>query len=108
MSLFESIDKSMGMVHTLDYLDVDYRPWHTGWQQIHCPFTMNHKNNDRNASASVNLDIGAFTCHACGAKGDWARILYDLVGMPIDKATKLLGLETSEDHDPTEGGIFLF
>lgn len=39
------------------------RPY--GWRSIKCPF-----HGDRMASASVNLEKGAFACHACGMKGD--------------------------------------
>ena len=57
MSLFESIDKSTGMMAALDHLDVEYRSFKFGWQQIRCPFTDNHAHGDRNPSASVNLAL---------------------------------------------------
>lgn len=36
----------------------------TGWALGLCPF-----HDDHNPSLSVNLETGAFACHACGAKG---------------------------------------
>lgn len=42
-----------------------------GWRSMRCPF-----HEDSNASAAVNIDEGAFTCHACGVHGDaWALIM---------------------------------
>ena len=55
----------------LDALDVHYsdRP---GWRPIRCP---NPDHDDAHASASINLDEGAFKCHGCGAGGDaWTVI----------------------------------
>jgi DNA primase len=37
----------------------------TGWRPVKCPF-----HDDRIASASVNIEHGAFACHGCGMKGD--------------------------------------
>lgn len=109
-SLFDSVDKSAGMVAALDYLDVRYHAHRTGWQKVSCPYTDNHANGDRNPSCSVNIGEGAFKCHACGAHGDWARMLLDTEGMKINEAVRLLGLERDEDRqgDPTEGGLFLY
>lgn len=42
----------------------------SGWASVKCPI-----HGDRNASASVNVEIGKFHCHACGFKGD----VYDII-----------------------------
>jgi len=50
----------------LEHYGADLHRTHgTGWRPIKCPF-----HDDRMASGSVNLDKGAFRCHACGVKGD--------------------------------------
>ena len=110
-SLFESVDKGEGMMAALDHLGVVYRPSYVGWQKVHCPFLDAHKNGDRNPSGSVNLQYGAFNCHACGNHGDWARILYDIKGMKVNEAVKLLRLEKNGSittDDGTSDGLFLY
>ena len=112
-SLFDSVDKEEGMIAALTYLDVRFNAsQRTKWQKIRCPYTENHAQGDRNPSAAVKLSDGGFTCHACGAHGDWARIHLDLEGMKINEAVKLLGLERGEtnngNEDPTAGGLFLY
>jgi len=111
-SLFESVDKGEGMMAALDHLGVVYKPSHVGWQKVRCPFTEAHKMGDRNPSGSVNLSYGAFNCHACGNHGDWARLLYDIEGMKINEAVKLLGLEkngsVNDERDGTADGLFLY
>jgi DNA primase len=42
-----------------------------GWRSVRCSF-----HEDRTASASCNVALGAFTCHACGVSGDsWSLIM---------------------------------
>jgi DNA primase len=43
----------------------------SGWRSVRCPF-----HDDTNASASANVSVGAFACHACGVQGDsWSLIM---------------------------------
>jgi len=108
-SLFDHINKTEGMNAALDYLDVVFKANSSGWQKIRCPYTDNHAHGDRNPSASVNLVEGVFKCHACGAHGDWARMLFDIEGMKINEAVRLLELERDgTEEDPTAGGLFLY
>lgn len=44
-----------------------YLPDAGGWQAMRCPF-----HDDRNASGSINPDIGFYRCHACQVHG-WYR-----------------------------------
>lgn len=47
-----------------------------GWRPLKCPF-----HPDRNASASVNLNLGGFRCHACGVHGDALKIIQEQEGL---------------------------
>jgi DNA primase len=58
------------------------QPSYGDWAKCICPF-----HDDRVASASVNIVAGAFTCHACGVKGD-----------VIDVAKLYLELTEGGDH----------
>lgn len=42
----------------------------SGWRPVKCPF-----HDDRIASASVNLDMGMFVCHACNISGDAIKLI---------------------------------
>jgi DNA primase len=43
----------------------------SGWRALRCPF-----HEDRTASASVNVAVGAFMCFACDVSGDvWSLIM---------------------------------
>lgn len=67
-------------------------PERTGWRKVKCPF-----HSDRIASASVNTDIGAFSCHACGVSGDVYGILMSQEGIDFRAA---LALGDGLDADP--------
>ncbi len=62
-------DKSGSLRRALDALGVRYRE-RGGWQSVRCPNQGAHSRGDRSPSASVNLDLGRFRCHACGLAGD--------------------------------------
>jgi DNA primase len=47
-----------------------------GWRPVRCPF-----HDDRNASASVNLNLGGFRCHACDVKGDAVSLIKQREGL---------------------------
>lgn len=42
----------------------------TGWRAVKCPF-----HEDRLASASVNIEMNGFRCHACGMSGDALKLI---------------------------------
>lgn len=54
----------------LEHLGVRYRHPRWGWQQVHCPNDAGHRHGDTNPSASVNIALGKFHCHACDLHGD--------------------------------------
>ena len=61
----------------LDELGVQYRD-RSGWQSIRC---IDPGHDDRNASASLNLEKGRFKCHSCGLSGDGYDMAMDLLGL---------------------------
>ena len=42
----------------------------SGWRPVKCPF-----HDDRIASASINLNIGVFVCHACNVSGGPLKLI---------------------------------
>ena len=52
-----------------------------GWRSMKCPF-----HNDRNASATVNNEVNAFTCFACSIKGDVYKIIMEQEGVTFNEA----------------------
>lgn len=61
---------------------------HDGWLQGHCPF-----HEDRNASLSVNLSHGGWTCFAGCDSGDLVSFHMRYTGLPFTAAAReLLGL----------------
>jgi len=62
-------DKQGALRRALDALGVRYRD-RSGWQPVRCPNRDAHSRGDRRPSASVNLELGRFRCHACGLAGD--------------------------------------
>ena len=53
-----------------------HRTREVGWQPVKCPF-----HEDRTASASVNLNLGGFRCHACGMSGDALKLIAEKEGL---------------------------
>lgn len=65
-------------------------PAPSGWAACCCPF-----HQDKHASASVNLQSGAFRCHACGARGDLVRFHMKFTGLGFKHAvTELLEIKS--------------
>jgi len=61
-----------------------------GWAPAQCLF-----HDDAHASASVNLNTGAFRCHGCGEHGDLVAVHMKLTGLEFKPAVRdLLGLPT--------------
>ena len=56
-------------------------PTGRGWRSMKCPF-----HNDRNASATVNNEVNAFTCFACSIKGDVYKIIMEQEGVTFNEA----------------------
>lgn len=52
-----------------------------GWRPLRCPF-----HDDRQASASVNLNLGGFRCHACGVRGDALKLIREREGLDFKGA----------------------
>jgi DNA primase len=67
----------------------------TGWRPVKCPF-----HDDRIASASVNIERGAFSCHACGMRGDAIALIEKNENTSyrgaIEWAAKILGQSNSD------------
>lgn len=53
----------------------------TGWRPVKCNF-----HQDRTASASVNLALGGFRCHACGVSGDPMKLIMQQEGLDYKDA----------------------
>lgn len=68
----------------------------TGWRPVRCPY-----HDDSTASASVNTDLGAFTCHACGVKGDVYKLLMYREGITFPEAL-VLGDSLAADPNATD------
>lgn len=63
------------------------------WQKTNCPF-----HDDNVASASTNIVVGVFTCHACGVKGDVITVAMFHLGLTEGElATFLRALEWLEE-----------
>jgi len=54
------------------------------WQKILCPF-----HNDSTASATINTELNAFNCFACGVKGDTYSIIMQQEGVEFREAVKI-------------------
>ena len=77
------IDEGL-IVKTLEHYGADLNRTATvGWRPLKCPF-----HEDRNASASVNLNLGGFRCHACGVSGDALKIVMEQEGLGYTDAVK--------------------
>jgi len=84
------VDKGDLMRQTLDYLHIKYRREYRGWQKVRCPSEY-HRNGDRNPSASVNVPIGQYHCHACSLKGDGFDLMRTVENMLAKDALVALG-----------------
>ena len=76
-----SANKQELLRSVLERYDVRFSRVRRGWQQISCLDSEAHPRGDRNPSASANLDVGYYTCHACGLKGDGFALMLHLEGM---------------------------
>jgi hypothetical protein len=83
----------------LDRYGVRYNRNRIGWQPVSCVDSGAHPKGDRNPSASVNLTVGYYTCHACGLKGDTFSLMLELENM---KAVDVLN--TFEQERDTDDG----
>lgn len=93
--------KGEQMRQVLDRHGTHYRPDHLGWQKVRCINSGAHSHGDRNPSASVNVTEGAYTCFACGLKGDAYSLLMQLEGMDFKEAVSALGGDTEMREEPT-------
>lgn len=66
-----------------------------GWFPIRCPF-----HDDETASASVNLDLDGFRCHACGTRGDAIGLVMSQEDLPDrSSAISFIEEELGISHD---------
>ena len=86
-----SIDKSELLQKVLDRYQARYNPSKNRWQQIRCINTPAHMHGDKNPSASVNMQLGEYVCHACGLRGDGYGLLMELEGVSFKDALAQLG-----------------
>jgi hypothetical protein len=88
------VDKTDLMEHTLDHLGVRYHH-RLGWQKVRCPSAF-HVHGDRNPSASVNLTLGRFQCHACDLHGDGFDLMRALEELDAPEVLALFGMAGRE------------
>jgi len=88
-SLFD-VDKGDLMRNVLDFLNIKYRREFRGWQKVRCPSEY-HRHGDRNPSASVNVPVGQYHCHACELKGDGFDLMHKVEGLLAKDALEALG-----------------
>lgn len=70
-----------------------------GWRKMRC---INPEHQDRNPSASVNLQKGRYNCFACGLSGDVFDLAHTLDGLTYREASAILGFEgTPSVEEPT-------
>lgn len=55
-----------------------------GWRPLRCPY-----HDDKQASASVNLNLGGFRCHACGMRGDALKLIQEKEGVGYKDAVAI-------------------
>lgn len=67
----------LDIVPVLMHFGADDVPTGT-WRSMRCPMP---EHDDRQASARVNTELGAFACHGCGAKGDAISLLKEREGL---------------------------
>ena len=66
----------------------------TGWRAIKCPF-----HSDRTASASVNLELNGFRCHACGISGDAIKLIETQENMGFEEAIGFANEVLDQSHE---------
>lgn len=65
-----------------------------GWKSIKCPF-----HGDSTASASVNVDLGAFKCHTCGMTGDAIKLIREQEKIGYDEAVEFSRQVLGKSHE---------
>ena len=55
-----------------------------GWETVKCPY-----HDDTTASASLNVELGAFNCHACGISGDAIKLIMQWEGLSFGEAVRV-------------------
>ena len=89
------------MEKVIDYVGAHVRPIQ-GWQSVHCFNSMAHSQNDKRASASINISIGRYKCHACDLSGDGWDIMKTVYDMGFKQAAQALGIEAGYTPVPEE------
>jgi DNA primase len=56
------------------------------WKRVNCPF-----HHDRQASATVNLELGVFVCHGCEVRGDAVALIRKVKKCSFQEALKISG-----------------
>lgn len=90
-SLF-NVDKTELLLKVLDRYGVQVRH-KLGWQPVRCINDNWHYKGDRNPSASVNVPLGRYMCHACDLHGDGFQLMLDMEQMKAKEALSALGME---------------
>lgn len=72
------------LASVLDHYGIGYRKA-SGWRKNCCP-SMHHE--DKDPSASINLDAGHWVCHGCGARGDAIDIIMERENIGFSDAVK--------------------
>ena len=86
-----TIDKSELIQKVLTRYGAKYNPTRNRWQPVKCIDTHAHSHGDSNPSASVNIQLGEYVCHACGLRGDGYGLLMKLEGVTFKEALDQLG-----------------
>jgi len=82
----------------LDHLGVRYRHPRWGWQPVRCPNEDGHRHGDRNPSASVNIPLGRFYCHACLLHGDGFDLMMTLEHKDAQATMTALGIAPGKEE----------
>lgn len=89
-------DSNPGMRELLEHWEWD-TPRHDGWCSVRCG-----AHDDRNASARVNVELGAYTCMACDIRaGSPAVLVMKVLGLSFQKANEYLegvGIESTSSQ----------
>ena len=92
-------DKPSLMLKVLDRHDVRYNRNRTGWQSVRCIDPDAHFHGDRNPSGSVNLQVGYYTCHSCGLKGDAFDLMLHLESLKAVRVLEVLEEDAGKEED---------
>jgi hypothetical protein len=89
-------DSNPGMRELLERWEWD-TPRHDGWCSVRCG-----AHDDRNASARVNVELGAYTCMACDIRaGSPAVLVMKVLGLSYGKANEYLeSLDIQSSNSP--------